>query len=433
MIVHLSVFALAALGVEAALDRLGSGEHGRARLVGVCIGVGCVAWGAALRMVASAMAKGVVSSLNAGAERLAREQIATLSLSHALGHVGLWLLVGGLLGAVAAWAGLGRRRWVFRAAALALVFAGLLDGFTHVRRYLPRDATARIENYLEHHFVEDAILARAHGAPLPTSIEAGRELNCRPMMRGVRSIHGYHPVVLGEYDRLIVAAGGFLSETTARLFSENFRVMPGSAAAPEGWRARPLADGRALHERIEQMPLAWVPGRVEALGKRWADLDTSEWSEPLRRVAGSVPAVAIADGDYAWRRDGASASVRVSLPSPGRMLLASAPAASDAADDVVPCVVSVPSAPGWRARFVRMSDAGEPETGEWLEDWPRRCNGFILLAPLRCDGATVTELAYMPRSAAVGLGVTVLAVLGAVCGLVWLAVRQRRKRGSQDA
>jgi hypothetical protein len=334
---------------------------------------------------------------------------------------------------------------------LSFAALSLLDTTTEVRRFLPRDLTARLEEYLFSNWIESAVLHDARGAPLPAVLESGRELSNRPMMRGVRTIHGYHPIVLADYEKVLSAAGGFDSPAAERLFALNYRVVDEGAAPPEGWRVVQRAAGRQVIARSDPIPFARVPRQVEPIGGKWRDLNLEEWRSRIGTPDFDPAQVTFCEDDYRWdvatrsapergeqggerddergsqatpvrvrkppegeERDGErgneAIAVRVRMPRPGefRVRLEGPHAFSGlSSEGFVPCLLPVPAAPGWRVRIEGLSGGTKVDPAAW----PRRANGFFLLVPLAPEPDAETVLYYLPLSYRVGRAVTLATVL----------------------
>ncbi|MBN1867399.1 hypothetical protein JW916_08910 [Candidatus Sumerlaeota bacterium] len=448
---NFSAFALAGLGLEAAVEylaRIDRAERRRLALV-------CVAAGFALGATATVAHLGISVRARTGVLRNEdlRGFLEGVLLLRAVRHSALFLALGSLVLAPMIWAGASSR--FGRGFALVFVGIAILDTSSHVRHFFPRQATAGLERYLKSHWIEDAVLADAGDAFLPSCIEAAHVLNNRSALRGVRSTHGYHPVIYGEYERLLSATGGLESPVLQRHFAQNYQVLDGGASAPLGWHLLREVEGRRLFARDHPIPFARIPRRVAPLGGEgvWEALDSGAWADRIGGADFDPADTAIAEG-YAW--DGAassaplSVSCRMETPDEYAFALALPPDAEedDAArrlrlaarlttdlDGFIPCLVPIPAGPGWRVGIrsgeSRAMDESSPNPRiEWLDplEWPRRANGFFLLIPLSPHSNAETVLAYRPASFGLGIVVTCAALI-ALFGL-WggAALRTKSRR-----
>lgn len=404
---HVSLFALAALGTEACAERVSeSSRRRRVWIVGalLCAGVGgVVGWG---------VLRGWLSSAPAALGDPERAWLAARSILMEIAwrHVAFSFGFGALaLGALVAFSS-GSGRWPMWVAGAAFLAIALFDTTSHARRFLPRQSTAGIEQYLRANWIESAILSHARGAALPTTLDVSNPLSNRSMLRGVRSVNGYHPLVYADYEKLLSAAGGFDSENLARHFAQNYRAESAEKPVSEGWRVVAEQGGRRVVARIEPIALARVPRRIDALGRKWDAMSPAEWSERLK----SDPAErTICEGDYAWNDPSEGLTVRAQLANPNEFHLELA-GASGAEGGYVPCLLAVPAGAGWS---VRIDVAGR--RGAWLADWPRRANGFFLLVPLSPEPGARTVVAYRPAPQRIGIAISLLSLLLVVGFLAW--------------
>lgn len=426
VLVHLAVMSLAALGMDALPSCLAQARRARWQVASVCgmLALGAVALLAACYWFVRRPLPQSVEGIENHAPTL-RLMAQTLAFE----HLATYVLAGSLVGGIAAllW-GTKRRagQLASRAAIVTFVAIGLLDGFSQIERFLPIDRTEAYEQYLRHHPIDSAIAARAQGEALPTVLEIGNELTCRPMMRALRSLHGYHPVILAPYARLVAEAGGFHSETLAALFAQNYRVGPASGDLAPGWRRLGPVGGKILDERQVKLPPAWLPQRIEAMPQPWDDLGRGKWTPYLDKAAASDGQLAYAEG-CAWQSPHPTGSgvkrVHMTLDSPDHLLLRRAalfPPSRPPATEPQPCVVAVPAAPGWRARYVHVKQDGTTQpVSDWLENWPKRCNGYFLMAPISTESGVATELRYAPESHRWGRLATLLSLLAVALGTLW--------------
>jgi len=434
---HLALFVLAALGTEAALRQLRDrGRRFYLKAAGTAIGLGVIAATAVILLVRlhAALDPGLEFDLD-HAESLAR-RVTWLYMSRSLLHV-LVFFTGGCfalaLGALAVWKAPRKRALILLL--LAFLAVALLDGGTQIRRFLPRDRTQGLETFLSPNWVDDSVLRTAGNDPLPTMISENRELSNRPMMIGIRSVHGYHPVVYGDYQRLLDATGFFYSLTTSRLFAQNYYELNTETPVPDGWHVLRILNGRKLIARDTPIPLAQVPQKVTPIGRPWEDLSVEEWRERIGSADFRPELETWCGGDYAWsipenvESVSNALAVNVHMVRPGQFHLSwqqktpkakRARAAHADTQGLIPCLLAVPAGAGWRVGLGSIPMASLREWG-----WPRRVNGFFLLAPLEPESDYPTVLTYSPAGYRIGGSVTLLTLLA--LALILMADSIRRK------
>ena len=472
--VHIGVFALAALGAQALLQRARDWNAGA--LLRAC----WRAWVLAVVFLLFAWwsgrtVSGLISLLEAGGSREESLRLKGWILALRAGRHVLISLASGL--GVLALCALSRL-WSLKSdfcvpkAILCFLLAlwvgvGILDPALHIRHFFPTDRTQNLERYLRENPVEALILRDAKAAGLPTVIESGRELSNRPMMRGVRSLHGYHPVVYGDYEKLLAATGFFLSPVTWRHFAMNYLVLGETEAMPDpqnstlstqhsalstlpsGWRTLAVFQGRRVLARDVPIPVARVPRRIVAIHQKWRDLSAEEWRARIGGAKSDPARQTFCEDEYEWAVPTPSlkdSSTTKALEVSARMLgprewelrwAEQGPSADKirsalaGRDGLIPCLLAVPAGPGWRAgiKSARNAKADSPNREDLGREWPRRANGFFLLAPMPSSSQKCTLLDYSPLSFPIGAIISLLTVLlisiAAAFRLV-IAVRSRR-------
>ena len=461
---HFSLFALAALGIEGFARRIDSSNDAlRTRFQAILLLAGTIfilTWG----RIGIFAANPDLTELS-GSEL--PEKIRDFWFNHSLLHTTFFLALGSFaLSFVVRFRPFTltirkpSKKW---GALAAFVFLGvaILDGALQARRFIPKGAGDKLEFSFLMTGADSAILDDAKGSLLPAVMDEGNELSNRPMARGLRTPHGYHPIVYADYEKLLQACG-YNSPVLLRHFGVNHHVfdprkpphyfgvtrpnlmgangipMPPTVHFPEGWSPMTSYGGRQILKRDNPIPFARVPRRVEALHKKWdsPEMDLEAWRSTIGNENFYPGETTLCEGDYEWTRlaeTGSSStttltasasvpSVRSEMlrPDEFRFQLEEGASWKDVADaeGFVPCLLPIPAGSGWRVRIEDVDGVNKPD------GWPRRANGFFLLVPLSAEPGARTVLTYSPTSSTLGFALSMASLLA--LSLSFMAYRARR-------
>ncbi len=309
----------------------------------------------------------------------------------------------------------------------------IVDGVSQSRNFLPRRETVGIEQYASSNPLDSIVLldAKRRGLSLPTLHEDGAEFSNRPMMRSVRTLFGYHPVVFGDYERLIKAAGGYNSPQFGEWFALNYKTVNVKSPDIEDWVVLAQQGARQILTRRDPLALARIPSSIheqfssENIWEKLTDPDlnfvNSAWIE-TKLPTGTADSESQPFGDLA---------VGVEIESANRMIFSWENKEADtqyftpdksqsSGARFLPILVSVPAASGWQV-WTKSADGVLTRQKEW----PLKANGFFMLAPLAAEPQAETWLIYSPASYRWGKTVTLLTLV--LC-LGYALFEQRKKK-----
>ena len=421
VVTNFSIFALAALGAEHALNFL---RHYDAHTLRHRAG-----WFVVFAMIAAFTSARELSLILRGTPPALSGLPNPAALAEALAytHISLFACLAALTLALACLTQVASWRRTTQCLLTLFALVAIADGFSHVRHFLPKNPTGNFEYFLNNNWAETAILNDANGATLPTLLDSGRELSNRAMMRAIRSVHGYHPVVFGAYEKLIAATGGFHSPTLANLFTQNYRVIDVASPLPPDWKIVAQAQGRKAIARNNPIPFARIPRRVEPLGAKWDALNFDEWKTLIGDPNFDPSEKTITEGNLQFRSSGEEKfKVESTLISPDEMRLHLSPTpraktpgfplpeltnkSNPTTETFLPCLTSIPAGPGWHVQIETTSKNQTSNITPNLTSWPKRANGFFLLIPISTNPDTQTVLTYRPVSFTFGAFLTTISL-----------------------
>ena len=111
-------------------------------------------------------------------------------------------------------------KWIIVKGFVFLIFVLIIffDLFLHDSQYIQPEPIERYYQYLFEDYRDNFLVQQNHPVRF---IEVNNELSNRSIVRGISSIHGYHPVVLRRYMDLIQKTG-FYSSAVGKLFYQQF-------------------------------------------------------------------------------------------------------------------------------------------------------------------------------------------------------------------
>ena len=339
-----------------------------------------------------------------------------LFLYHALRHLGLSLAGVMLVLAVLVCSMRGRQRTalIVRTACLGLlIFFTSWDllGNHHVFWN-----TVRMEPYhrfLERHWAED-IWDREIG-PVRV-LQTDSVLSNRPLTltnfderRLISSVHGYHPVVYGDYFRLYQELG-YLHPVFLRLFGVNYLVIPsGQRDVPDGYAPIMDTGSHTLYhhrgqEYVRPVRHISVVRNMDSVIRIMKDKTFDPYYSSLAMIGDAGDEFLGMGGEFPdmqlkYRVDSvAPGEIRLDLKTRSRGMV----------------IISEPAVPGWRMRM----------EGHDTSAMLTRLDGYFLAFPVE-PGSSRVELTYDPVSQRLGLYLTCLS-LGF---LTFLVIGSPRKSG----
>ncbi|MFW6286718.1 MAG: hypothetical protein ACOC29_02130, partial [Candidatus Sumerlaeota bacterium] len=445
IVTHFCVLALAAMGCQSAMRHI-TRLRFRARMVfaGVLGGLGLLSLAVLLVFVIPkylAALEGAYQSTTNTYE-MQEAWVRRVHYFNALGHPLLFLSSGSFVLALAVgfWP-LNRRldkrlRVVgYGAIALFTVLAVADPGF-HARRFLPKNTVELYAKYLYVYAPEQRMRLHAGEEALPTFFDETRPLRNVNMLHYVRSTFGYHPVIFEDYEKLIRASapqvpehgqktedcGGLTSPLFRALMAQNYRTVPRDFVGPSPeWETLEEGLTHLSLERAEKIPVARIARKVRPVGLAWEDMTIEGWHDLLYAPDFDPEFDALAEGsDYRfdWTADTAPPDVEMSMLSTDRYALRLAESA-EAGQGILPCIVSIPAAPGWKVQF----EHPDPDSVDYDSNlWPKRINQFLMLVPVGA-GAT-TELIYAPFSQRLGVFLSLAGLLFAMGSVLFANIRR---------
>ncbi len=417
IVAHFCVLALAAMGCQSAMRLITRLRTPQRVTFAVVLGVLGLLGGLTLFFYVIPQYRATLEYLFSYQENnieIQRQWVSRCHYFNTIGHA-LLFFSGGTLTlslAVGFWPVNRRLRRRFRfigylGIALFVLFA-VSDPALHARRFIPTIDIQRYLDYAVKYAPERAMREAAdlRQEALPTYIDETRTLRNIQLIHEMRSTFGYHPVRYADYDKMIRACaplnpskdtptahcGGLLSPVFQELMGQNYRTVSERAPgpSPEWQKIIQIADMLAL-ERTGRVDVVRVAQKVQALKKPWKDLTLEEWHGLLHADFLDPRNGALTDANYTYEWPGAEAppSVDMTMLSSDRFLL-SLPDGPEMPKGLVPCIVSIPAARGWR---LNVRDAGGDAVDYNKSLWPQRINGFLMLVPLVSGGETTLEFA----------------------------------------
>ncbi|MFP4579932.1 MAG: hypothetical protein ACLFQ6_04315 [Candidatus Sumerlaeia bacterium] len=322
---------------------------------------------------------------------------------------------------------------------IALIAAGTLFANSWwMHAFLPKNPTAGLLDYLYRNPVESVILRHHQRPEPPTMIVWGNELTNRPMMRGVRTIHGYHPVVYGRYEKLLEAMGYFYTPTTFRHFALNYLVLPKNEAPLDGWMVLADLGSKRVIARTDPIPFARIPAKVESLpkGQSWNRMTTETMHALIAADDYDPVRITYHDGpinfDFPQISTATLATRALKVqalyqkPNELRLRWQSGPT-NDAtrrnlADEkgMLPVLLAQPYDKNWKMHF----EKGEDTFQSPYDDMPWQANGLFTLGLIDPHADTETVLRYRPLSYTIGKYTT----LGSLLVLLMTVLIRKRLR-----
>ncbi|MFW5870737.1 MAG: hypothetical protein ACOCVL_03620, partial [Candidatus Sumerlaeota bacterium] len=258
------------------------------------------------------------------------------------------------------------------------------------------------------------------------------------MVHYVRSTFGYHPVIFEDYEKLIRACasqvpspaqktediGGLTSSLFRDLMAQNYRTVPRDFIGPSPkWEVLEEARTYTSLVRSEQIPIARVARKVSPIESLWEDMTIKRWHELLNAPDFAPKTHALTEASdyrFQWAADTSPPEVEMTMLSTDRYELRLA-GGEGLRQDILPCIVSIPAAPGWKVRF------HHPEADSFDYDpdiWPQRINQFLMLVPV--SSQTTTDLVYEPFSQRLGYFLSIAGLLFAAGTLLFAYYRRSR-------
>ncbi|MBN1517203.1 hypothetical protein JXA32_11630 [Candidatus Sumerlaeota bacterium] len=187
--------------------------------------------------------------------------------------------------------------------------------------------------------LRDAMRMRLRSGPQDRVLIAGGELSNWLMMSGIRSLHGYHPVVMQRCSRLLDAGGGSYGPRASRLL--NLRFVVGDPGTPGfAQEFRPVAGIKGLYEHREPLQYAWFPERLTPAQ------DDEDWLRQTAALddcyAAAITALETNEAEFGAAQD---CAVRLLNFQPDEISL------RVKADKPRPLVLSELYMPGWQCRL----------------------------------------------------------------------------------
>lgn len=440
VVAHFSFSALSALGLDFLRRRLteGAGKRSARTVLAVLLGTAVVAfvvWGG-LR----AREIGIPLMAPTKAEFLdrARPLLWMRSVEHVMLFFGLGCVLLGLFLFVRMKAN--RRCGLEVALVLGWLGVAVLDPLSEARRFLPKGDAEAYEQTIRTEWTHRTIRADAGDTLLPGLMDEGNELSNWPLLNGVRTVYGYHPVVYGAYEKLLDVCG-YDSMAVARLFAINYRVRGVAEPIPAGWRELKTQARRRVQVREEKIPFARLPRQVVGFDGTWEERSKAEWKERLTPGSFDPARVSYCENGFSWPEGGTDSTeassvslatawptVHATMPRPGEFLLTlDSTATLPAGQTFYPCLLPVSAGRGWRVEMDPFDPAHpERKSAVDLALWPRRANGLFVLAPVQ--PGMRTRLIYDPLPQRVGLALSLVTLLGLLAGGFWIKVNADREK-----
>jgi len=440
VVAHFSFSALSALGIDALVRRLTERSAGRSVRTKLAVlllaGIGAFAVWGGLRTCEV----GIPLMAPTKAEFLdrARTLLWMRSVEHGLLFFGLGSVLLGLL----LFNRTKKNRLPGLEACLFLTLLGVavLDPLSEARRFLPKGDAEAYEQTIRTEWTHRTIRADADGALLPGLMDEGNELSNWPLINGVRTVYGYHPVVYGAYEKLLDVCG-YDSMAVARLFAINYRVRSTSEPIPAGWRELKTQGKRRVQVREEKIPFARLPRQVVGFDGTWDQRSKAEWKERLTPESFNPARVSYCENGFSWPEGGTDSTeassvslatawptVHATMPRPGEFhLTLDSTATLPAGQTFYPCLLPVSAGRGWRVEM-DSCDPPHPERKPAvdLKFWPRRANGLFALVPVQ--PGMRTRLIYDPLPQRVGLALSLVTLLGLVAGGFWVKLNADKEK-----